>query len=299
MTSYAVLGPGGVGGLLAAVLAKDGHDVTCIAREETAKALHDGGIQVASGLFGNFSVSVDAVSSLDRPVDACFVAVKATALQESLHRIPREQIGDTLVVPLLNGLDHVALLRREYDPACVLPGVIHVESTRVSTGVIEHGSPFARVSLASETTPPDRVDRVEGDLVAAGFEVVRGGDEASILWGKLSFLATAALLTARHRATMGEVRTRHQVELQATAREIAAVSEASGGPGDPQRILDMFNAFNADGKTSMLRDLEAGRPPELDAIGGAVLRAAQAHGIPVPTVQSLVDALAAEGEDTR
>ncbi|TWP33889.1 ketopantoate reductase family protein [Leekyejoonella antrihumi] len=293
MTSYAVLGPGGVGGLLAAVLAKHGHEVTCIAREETASWLQATGISLRSSLFGDWVVPIDAVATLDRPVDACFVAVKATALTDSLTRIPREAVGDALVVPFLNGVDHVALLRERYDPARVLPGVIHVESTRVSTGVIEHGSGFARISLASDSAPVERIDGVAGDLAAAGFEVIADSDETTILWNKLSFLATAALLTARYRATMGLVRTQHRDELQATAREVAAVSGACGGPGDAEHILGMFEGFNADGKTSMLRDLEAGRQMELDAIGGAVLRAAQAHGIPVPTVRALVAALAA------
>lgn len=291
MTSYAVLGPGGVGGLLAAVLATHGHDVTCVARDETAEHLRHSGIQVRSELFGDSTTPVDAVAGLDRPVDVCLVAVKATALTESLDRIPPEVLGDALVVPLLNGVDHVEVVRRRYRPENVLPGVIHVESTRVSTGVIEHTSGFARVSLAGDTVPGARIRRVADDLSAAGFEVVADAGETTILWNKLSFLATAALLAARHRATMGEVRTHHAAELEATAREVAAVSGACGGPNTPERTIEMFHAFRADGKPSMLRDLEAGRPLELDAIGGAVLRAADRHGIPVPTVRSLVEAL--------
>lgn len=291
MTSYAVLGPGGVGGLVAAALSRQGHPVTCIASEQTADALVAGGITVHSSLFGDFTAMVHAAPGLDHPVDACFITTKATTLAGALQRLPRDRIGDTLLIPLLNGLDHVALLQRDYDPACVLPGVIHVESTRVSVGRIEHGSSFARVSLADDAVPPDRLRRVAEDLTAARFEVATGPQQA-IMWNKLSFLATAALLTSRYRATMGQVRTQHRAQLEQTAREIAAVSGASGGPGDAEHIIGMFDAFNSDGKTSMLRDLEAGRPMELDAIGGAVLRAAGRHGIPVPTVQALVDALA-------
>ncbi len=295
MSEYAVLGPGGVGGLVAAALAEAGHQVVCIARDETAQRLKRDGIRVTSSLLGDFTVQVDAATTLDRPVSACFIAVKATALRESLDRIPPGAVGDGLIVPLLNGVDHVAGLRERYGAERVLPGVIHVESTRVSPGVIEHGSAFARVSLASDTAPAERVAAVAQDVADAGFDVVTDADETTILWNKLSFLATAALLTARYRQTMGQVRTEHRDELERTAREIAAVSGACGGPGDPEHILTTFEGFNADGKTSMLRDVEAGRPTELDAIGGAVLRGAQAHGIPVPTVRGLVDALEGHG----
>jgi 2-dehydropantoate 2-reductase len=291
MTSYAVLGPGGVGGLLAAVLARHGHEVVCLAREETVEHLREDGIRVRSGIFGDFTAAVDAATVLDRSVDACFVATKATSLREALTRLPRPAVGNALVIPLLNGIDHVAMLRRAYDPGSVVAGVIHVESTRVSPGTIEQDSPFARVSLASDTTPAGRIRPVADDLSAAGFEVVTDADETTILWSKLSFLATTALLTTRHRATVGEVRTAHHDELVATARQIAAVSGASGGPSDADAILALVDAFRADGKSSMLRDLESGRPLELDAIGGAVLRAADAHGIPAPTVRSLVAAL--------
>ena len=290
-TSYAVLGPGGVGGLLAAVLARQGHRVTCIAREQTVEQLQTHGIQVSSSLFGDFTATVDAAPSLDRPVDACFVATKATALTEALPRIPPAAVGDALVIPLLNGIDHVAALRRDYEPATVVAGVIHVESTRVAPGVIEQASPFARVSLASDTAAAERIRRVADDLTAGGFEVVTDLDEPTILWSKLSFLATLALLTTRYRATAGEVRTAHHDELVATAREVAAVSGASGGPSDPGPILDFVDRFRAEGKSSMLRDRESGRALELDAIGGAVLRAADTHGIPVPTVRGLVEAL--------
>lgn len=293
MTSYAVLGPGGVGGLLAAVLGKQGHPVTCIAREQTADALASGGITVRSSLFGDFTQAVAAAQRLDHRVDACFITPKATTLQEALKRLPRSRIGDTLLIPLVNGLDHVALLREQYDPACVLPGVIHVESTRIGAGQIQHGSSFARISLADDAVPLSRMRQVADDLTAARFEVATG-PKVAIMWNKLSFLATAALLTSRYRATMGEVRTQHRSQLEQTAHEIAAVSGASGGPGDAEHILSVFDAFNPDGKTSMLRDLEAGRPVELDAIGGAVLRAAAKHDIPVPTVRSLVDALFTE-----
>lgn len=291
MRSYAVLGPGGVGGLLAAVLARRGHEVTCIAREETAERLRRHGISVRSGLFGDFTARVDAAPVLDRRVDACFVATKATSLQESLTRMPTSAVGNALLIPLLNGIDHVALLRRAYGPAGVVAGVIHVESTRTGPGVIEQQSPFARVSLASGTTPVDRIRPVADDLSAGGFEVTTDLDEATILWSKLSFLATLALLTTRYRAPAGEIRTSHHDELVATAHEIAAVSGASGGPSDPQRVLDLMDTFRPEGKSSMLRDLEVGQPLELDAIGGAVLRAAQTHHIPVPTVRALVEAL--------
>lgn len=114
MTRYAVLGPGGVGGLLAAVLADRGHEVVVVARVESVNVLQDNGIRVNSGIFGDLVARPRVVAVLDRSVDVVLVAAKATALEPALRGIPAEVVGDALVVPFLNGLDHMDVLRRRY-----------------------------------------------------------------------------------------------------------------------------------------------------------------------------------------
>src|SRR5690242_19858791 len=97
--TVAVLGPGGIGGLLAALLARTGHRVICLAGEETAKTLATDGIQVRSGLFGDFTARVEADTELREPVDACLITVKHTSLGAALDRLPPTALGDGLVVP--------------------------------------------------------------------------------------------------------------------------------------------------------------------------------------------------------
>ncbi|MEU0443669.1 2-dehydropantoate 2-reductase [Streptomyces sp. NPDC006186] len=286
--TVAVLGPGGVGGLLAALLARAGHRVTCLAGEATAEVLRTRGIQIRSGQFGDFTVPVEAAGELDGPVDAVLVAVKLTTLDAALARVPAKALGDALVVPFLNGVEHPALLRERYPEAQVAPGVIRVESTRVAPGVIEHGSPFTEIDLAGDTVPRAGLEALAGALAEAGpvARVVDG--EAAALWAKMAFLAPFALLTTRYGVSVGEVRTVHREELTALVEETAAVSGACGGPADPAGTLARYDAFPAQSKSSMLRDAEAGRPLELDAIGGALLRAAERHGVAVPVAARLV-----------
>ncbi|WP_435228984.1 ketopantoate reductase family protein [Streptomyces sp. Tue6028] len=291
--TVAVLGPGGVGGLLAALLSRTGHRVICLAGEETARVLGTDGIEVHSGHFGDFTARVEADTVLREPVDACFVAVKATALDTALERVPAKALGDAgLVVPFLNGVEHPAALRKLYRSEQVAPAVIRVESTRVSPGVIEHGSPFAEVDLTGDTAPRERVDALAGALERAGVRVRVQEDEAAVLWAKMSFLAPFALLTTRYGVPLGDVRTRHRAELVALTEEVAAVSRASGAPVDAAAALDRYDAFPPGTKSSMQRDAEAGRTLELDAIGGALLRAADRFGVPVPVASGLVRELA-------
>ncbi|KUN05108.1 2-dehydropantoate 2-reductase [Streptomyces yokosukanensis] len=293
--TVAVLGPGGTGGLLAALLSRSGHRVVCLAREETADTLRRTGIQVRSRQFGDFTAPVEADTELREPVDACVIAVKHTALDAALTRVPPGALGDALVVPLLNGVEHPAALRARHRPDRVAPAVIRVESTRLAPGVIEHGSPFTEIDLAGDTVPRPRLEQLAAVLAAAGATTRVLDDETAALWAKMAFLAPFALLTTRYGIPLGEVRTRHRAELESLVAETAAVSRACGAPADPGQALARYDAFPPAAKSSMQRDAEAGRPLELDAIGGALLRAAGRHGVPVPVAARLMDELRAAG----
>jgi 2-dehydropantoate 2-reductase len=269
-------------------VARAGHRVICLAGDETARALRTDGIRVRSGRFGDFTAAVEADTELREPVDACLIAVKHTALDAALERVRPEVLGDGLLVPFLNGVEHPATLRARYGAARVAPAVIRVESTRTAPGVIEHGSPFAEIDLTGESVPRGRLEALAGVLAAAGPAVRVLDDEAATLWAKMSFLAPFALLTTRYGVPLGEVRTHHREELTSLVAETAAVSRACGAPADPAVALARYDAFPPDTRSSMQRDAEAGRPLELDAIGGALLRAADRHGVAVPVARGLV-----------
>ncbi|MFE9764672.1 ketopantoate reductase family protein [Streptomyces sp. NPDC005808] len=293
--TVAVLGPGGVGGLLAALLARAGHRVICLAGAETARTLGADGIRVRSGHFGDFTARVEADTELREPVDACLIAVKATALDAALERVPAKAPGDGLLVPFLNGVEHPAVLRELYGRDRVAPAVIRVESARVAPGLIEHGSPFAEADLTGETVDRERLDALAEALAGAGVGTRVQEGEVATLWAKMSFLAPFALLTTQYRLPLGDVRTLHREELAALVAETAAVSSACGAPADPAAALARYDSFPPATKSSMQRDAEAGRPLELDAIGGALLRAADRYGVPVPVASGLVRELAAPG----
>ncbi|MFJ7297473.1 ketopantoate reductase family protein [Streptomyces collinus] len=289
--TVAVLGPGGVGGLLAALLSRSGHRVICLSGEQTAKTLRTGGIQVRSARFGDFTARVEADTELREPVDACLVTVKDTALDAASARVPAPVLGDGLLVPFLNGVEHPAALRARYRPDRVAPAVIRVESTRVAPGVVEHGSPFAEIDLTGTDVPRPRLDALAEAFATAGPATRVLTDETAALWAKMSFLAPFALLTTRYGRPLGDVRTRHRDELTALVEETAAISDACGGPADPAQALARYDAFPAATKSSMQRDAEAGRPLELDAIGGALLRAAERHGVAAPVAARVVSEL--------
>ena len=291
----AVVGPGGVGGLLGALMTRAGHEVRYVARPDTAAALNAHGVHVTSALFGQFHVRAVAAPQATGPVDLCLVTVKAGNLDEALAAVLADTVGDGLVLPLLNGVEHMAVLRGRFPPGQVVAGAIRVESTRVGPGRVEHASPFCLIDVASATAPRHRVEALAEQMRGAGPGVAVGDDEATVLWGKLALLAPMALLTTHARAPMGVVRDQRRSDLGAVAAEIATVAQAAGAHVELDTVHAMFDRVPFDFKSSMQRDAEAGRPTELDAIGGAVLRAAQRFGVATPVTARLVAELGDTG----
>jgi 2-dehydropantoate 2-reductase len=283
---HALLGAGGVGAFLGAALARAERDVLLVMREESL-ARYDGLVHVESALLGGFDVELPATPSLERPVDVLWVTPKATQLADSLERAP-DQDG-MVVVPLLNGLDHVDVLRRQFD--AVLPASIAVESERVRPGVVRQLSSFAIVRLS----PHPRADDLRGELDDAGLDASIGESEADVLWRKLAMLAPIALTTTLRGSELGGIvaDAAWRARLGGCIREVAATAQAEGVAIDADALVSRVESFPSDLRSSMQKDREAGRPTEIDAIGGSVLRAAARHGLDVPTTRELVEGIIA------
>lgn len=277
-------------------MARAGNRVVFLARPGTVSVLRSEGLKVSSTQYGDFTIPVEAVTQLAEPVDVCLVTPKATTLMDALSTVPRDLLGPGLVVPLLNGVEHMQLLRNRYPADQVVAGAIKVESTRVAPGRIEHASPFSFIELASVTAPRERVDELAAQLRQADLDVVVRDDETTMLWDKLALLAPLALLTTHHGAPAGVVRAERREDLVATVDEVVAVAHAVGAEVDGDAIAGLLEMVPPNLKSSMQRDAEAGRPTELDAIGGAVLRAAERHGVAVPVTTRLVAELRARVE---
>ncbi len=283
--SIAILGPGGVGGFLAAALERADADVVVVAREETADLIERDGLDVKSVRLGDFSARPRALAVLREEVDVLVVATKATGLAAGLARI---EAPPRLVVPLLNGLDHMAALRQRFD--VVAAGAIRIESDRPAPGRIVQTSPFLRVDLAADdAVGHERLPALKETLEAAEVPAQIGPSEAQILWAKLVRLNALALTTSAYDVPVGVIRTQHRDELEACIREAAAVANADGATIDPAKPLQELDDAHAELGSSMQRDIAAGNEPELDAIAGSVLRAAARHGLDCPTIARLAE----------
>ncbi len=288
----AVLGPGGVGGLLAVALERDGHDVIVVAQDSTAEVIASRGIALNSVKFGELQASPRAVTSLTEPVDVLLVATKALGLEDALARI---EVEPALVLPLLNGLDHLAVLRRRFASETVLAGSIRVESDRPEAGVVVHTSPFLLISMAGAPSAAGAMSALADALEHAGVPSKVLDSEADVMWSKLVRLNALACTTSAYDKLLGEIRSTPELrgDLVATMEEAAAAGRAEGADVDATTAIAELERAHATLGSSMQRDIAAGRTPELDAIPGSVMRAAARHGLPYPTIERLVAIIAA------
>ncbi|MGI8557331.1 MAG: ketopantoate reductase family protein [Solirubrobacteraceae bacterium] len=280
----AVLGPGGVGGLLAAALARAGEPVLLVAREQTAALIAREGIDVRSVALGDFHAAPAVATRLDRQVDALLVATKAAGLDAALERV---EVSPKLVLPLLNGLDHLAVLRARFGEGRVLGATIRVGSDLPVPAQTVQNRSFLRIEIAAgdaDTGP------LAASLERAGVQVVVGASEARVMWGKLVRLNALACTTSASGLLLGEIRSdpHWRAQLLGAIEEAAAVARAEGAAIEPANVWAEFEQAHATLGSSMARDIAAGREPELDAIPGAVLRAAARHDIDCPVVEALV-----------
>jgi 2-dehydropantoate 2-reductase len=277
-----------VGGLVAGALDRAGTPVTVIARDSTCTTISRHGLRVSSVLLGDFVAHPRAVVCLQEPVDALIVATKASGLHHALERIGAVP---SLVLPLLNGLDHIAVLREHFGASAVVAGTIRVEADRPEQGVVVHTSQFLRVDMASHD-PSTRapMERLALTLTEAGVPARVGDSEPQVMWSKLVRLNALACTTSAFDRLLGEIRSTPELRAELVGaieegRAVALAEGASIASGDP---LGELSAAHATLGSSMQRDIAAGREPELDAIPGAVLRAAARHGIECPTIERLV-----------
>ncbi len=290
----AVLGPGGVGGLLAGALDRAGAQVVVVARESTAAVISEHGLRVSSVSLGEFVARPRVLERLAEPVDALIVATKAAGLAPALERIATPP---KLVLPLLNGLDHIALLREHFTADSVVAGSIRVEADRPQAGVVVHTSPFLLVEMASRyARAREGMRELENALNEAGVRARVLDSEAQVMWSKLVRLNALACTTSAYDKLLGEIRSTPalRADLVSAIEEGCAVGRAEGAQDvDPAKALAELTAAHATLGSSMQRDIAAGRPPELDAIPGSVLRAGARHGLQCPTIERLVAMIAA------
>ena len=295
-----VVGAGGVGGYYGARLAEAGHDVAFIARGANLEALQRGGIEVRSDL-GDLRIEhVHAAADANRlgPAEAVLFCVKIYDNASAADAAAKAIGPGTIVCSFQNGVDNEVFLGGRFPEAVVIAGTTVIVAWLEGPGVVVQRGARADVTLAAfELSERPAAAKLGTAFDSAGVPVTLGQDAHAALWFKLAGIASVGSITAYCRCTLGEVLKDEALRrlMGGACREVADVA-AARGIELPAGMVDGILAYaerilQPDFTSSMARDLDAGKPLEIEAINGAVVRYGEQAEVPTPANRTMYELL--------
>jgi 2-dehydropantoate 2-reductase len=302
------MGAGSIGGYFGGMLARGGNDVTLVARGAHLNAIRRHGLRVATD-HQQFLLPCPAqVQATDDParvgsVDLVLLTVKAYHNATAIPAM-RPLVGaGTAVLVLQNGVDSYQAVAQALGSQKVLPGAAYIEASLPQPGVVRQTGSVVRIVFGEVEAVPwaggipanPRADnrdscrgrRIQQTLEGSGIPALFTTDIYQSLWSKFLFIATLAGVTSLSRQPLAELLPRPEWRrvVVACLREIEAVGRASGVGLDSQIVEQTLTYMEGSLEqmyASMHADLMAGRPLELEALNGAVVRAGARTGVPTP-----------------
>jgi 2-dehydropantoate 2-reductase len=289
-----VLGAGAVGGYFGGRLAQAGADVTFLVRPKRAEVLAKNGLRISSKAGGDMSLTPKCVAAggVKPDYDLVLFTAKAYDLPSAVDAIaPAMAGGKGYVLPLLNGMSHLALLDARFGREHVLGGVAYIASTLAPDGEIRHLNEFHRVAFgARHAAQKNACDAFAATAAGAKSEIKLTDAIEQAMWDKWVLLATLAGMTCLMRAPIGDIASTGSGAALTLALlgECAAVAQAEGfATPDAARAnySKMLTQKGSSFTASMLRDVESGAQAEGDHILGAMLALARKHSLAAPMLE--------------
>jgi 2-dehydropantoate 2-reductase len=283
-----VMGAGAVGGYFGARLVLAGKDVVFVARGAMLEALRNHGVRIQG--ISSFSLpSVQAFGSAREAgvCDLILVSVKCWDTRQAAREIFPCVGENTSVLSLQNGIENEEILAEVLGESRVLGGVSRVGVEMLTPGVIEH-THGGEITLGQmDGQRAERAEAVATLFIEAGIPARVTDQFKAELWEKCAWNSSINGISAITRTCPGEIVTHGPTRELARSMvlEAAQVAEAAGVLFNRSRIeptLDFIEKVLARSRTSTLQDIEKGKRIEYDGLNGAILRAAEKHGIAVP-----------------
>ncbi|MFM2308868.1 MAG: hypothetical protein RLY87_989 [Chloroflexota bacterium] len=292
----AVIGAGGVGAYLGAVLGRAGHPVALVARGDHAHEMAVNGITVHSptGSWVARPAMVTDDAATVGVADVVLICLKTYHLDACLQSLSHMIGPRTIFLTLQNGVDAYSKVAACVGAERTVPGLIYCELSVEAPGVIRSG--IEPVRLTYGAIPPHPVTTTAQAFVQActqaGIAATCVADGRMVVWSKAIFVAAMSAVTTVAGVPMGALQHNPEVAVMLTAAltEARTVAEAEGiiFTDDPvASALSTAAAMPADARSSMARDYVAGRPLELEALSGAIVLRGRALGVPTPVNQAL------------
>jgi 2-dehydropantoate 2-reductase len=286
----AVMGAGGIGAYIGARLAAAGAEVSLIARGAHLAALRRNGLRIESPR-GNLHLAAIRATDDPReigPVDVVLLAVKLYDLDAAARRMLPMVGPNTMVVPIQNGIAAPQIVAAISGAKPVIGGLVYMACHIAEPGVVVHLSDieqFVFGELNGARSP--RVEALREAAAAAGLTVRIADDIAHELWNKFVLLGGHSSVACLSRKAIGDIRSDPDLRalLVDSMKEVVAVGRAKGiafADDVVERTLTLFDRFDPRSKASMLGDLEAGKPLEVEWLSGELVRLGAELDVPTP-----------------
>jgi 2-dehydropantoate 2-reductase len=303
----AIVGAGAVGSYFGGRLAQAGNEVSFLARGNNLAALLERPMRGES-IKGHFEIKVRVAASAEEigAVDLVLVAVKAWQVPEVAAAISSLIGPSTVVVPLENGVEAPAQLASGLGADRVVGGLCKIIAFMAGPGHVRHigAEPYVAFGELDPESESQRLIGLRDVFLQAGITCEIPPDIMVAMWEKFIFIAPLGGMGAMTGLPFGAFKTSGplRTQLEAAMREMAEVARAlrvNLSEDTVAKTMGFIDTLQPDGITSMQRDISAGRPSELDAQNGAVVRLGRVAGVRTPTHEAICAALAPREERAR
>lgn len=292
-----VMGSGGVGGYFGGLLARAGEDVGFVARGAHLTALRQG-LRVQS-VHGDFVLPVQAVENPAEfgEADVVLFTVKAYDSERAAQQLQPAIGQQTAVLSLQNGVNAVERLEPYFGEGRVLPGTVYVDAAIAAPGVIVQTSEYRRIVFGEPRgLRSQRVERIAEALGRAGAIADPRDNVLTGLWEKYHHICALSGMTGMTRASIGPILACPDTRelYHESVREVNAVCRAAGIAIDPQiveRTIASAYAMKPETKSSLLFDLEHGKPLEVEILSGYLVDLGARLGVQTPVQRVIAAAL--------
>ncbi len=290
---YLIIGTGGTGAGIGAFLASEGKDVSFIARGAHLAAMKENGLVLESGIKGRIEIkNVNAFEGKDiaEKYDVIFVCVKSYSLEEIVPIIKKAADENTVVIPVLNMFKTGERLKGYAPEVKFLEGCIYISAFISAPGqVTQVGNVFKLFfgNPYNESVKSGLPEQIEADLKASGITAGISDDILRDTFKKFSFISAFAATGAYYDVSAGAIHKDGEIRgfYKSLVKEMIEIGKAMGVNMSPtlfEEDLQSIDAFSDDIKTSLQRDIEAGKNSEIDTLIFDICRLGDKYGVPVP-----------------
>tara|TARA_B110000483_G_scaffold242067_1_gene326707 strand:+ start:1001 stop:1894 length:894 start_codon:yes stop_codon:yes gene_type:complete len=273
-----IVGPGGIGGLLAILLSNKNTKVICNNSKIDNKKFN---FKLQSKIYGNKIKKIEFSNKKLKFFDIIFISVKYQNLKKAIEKIDTKT--NKIIVPLLNGLSHIDILKKKFAQKIVVANIGKTIAYKTKRNLVIHESknyPEINISLENKTKLKE-INFLIKTLKNIKIKVNTDNLDNKVIWTKLIRINTLSAVTALHNSNLGEIRNSNykKEQLNSILKETILVAKAKGLKFKLKDVMKEIDSFPDTLTTSMQRDIANNKKSEIESILGGVLYEAKKENL--------------------